>query len=59
MSDHTAAAPPMPTATACLALSRSLQDLSRSAQEAGFQVAAEHLLYLALEVLDRPEQLRD
>jgi len=41
-----------------LLLSDRLLTLAEDADKAGFRIAAEHLLYLASEVLDEPENLR-
>ncbi|HUB12063.1 MAG TPA: hypothetical protein VMB34_08905 [Acetobacteraceae bacterium] len=41
-----------------LLLSDRLLTLAEDADRAGYRIAAEHLLYLASEVLDEPDNLR-
>jgi len=41
-----------------LLLSDRLLTLAEDADKAGYRIAAEHLLYLASEVLDQPDNVR-
>ena len=49
---------PLPSQTKLLSISERLTILAFDADRAGFAVASEHLLHLASQFLDQPDNLR-